>query len=1182
MNKFTKTLLTAVLSFAWGLAAASGQGFTEPDVLFYGEVRKSGGGQTVLLQSGQLELTFVNQSNAANRVTIKGDLYPVGSGSVKPYSYAVKVPIAYLPEAPRMGSFLAVTTQPTNFKIESITVDGVPATLPDGSKEFYGLSFASRSGEYRLDLLVAGDSISTAHDGIPDWWKRVFGLEVGNDVANDDPDEDGWTNLEEFQRGSDPTKSNLDPQLVSSGLRVPESGEAGVFLQFLDSNTPDSGINVALASLEGSGFQLKVDGAPLAAGAAASFSLTELKSGRVSIKHTDRAVRQIALPVSWNDGGDVLAGEILVAVAAPTLEDGSDAALWLNGSDLPAAGTRISTWADRSGNGRPAMQPLADYQPVAGDRAADFSSAATAHLFFQDAALPTGDQTVLTAYRSAPSADEPQTLLSTNRGFLQIAATTQAISYPGAPTYQMDGLAVRGYANTAGATTTSIFRRKAGLVQNIFGISYNGENIAAAEIEPVLPTLGARRSAIPSGPNPVDTSFGGSLHELLVFPTALGEQKLRDVQNYLESKWSGAVIWNLSTELKPVVLAAGPATTRRIIRGGFAKDQLSGGPADDIVAGGAGDDILTGGGGADRFLFGALDTGRKTIADFDQAKDIVDLSALFWGVTGDARQSISVRLDTNYTTEVPTLDSVLIVKLPAGGTQEIVLKNTVIGAAQLIQLIVEGRVCMGALSIPTTVQIALASGGGAAPVGESLTQSFTVNVTRSGAGVSAALDVPVGFFDDALGGMFVVDGATSSGGQRAVVNFPRGVTSKTLTVHSVPDLETAGAAMLQMAVLPHYQYSVAGSAVQQAISDNPMVWIEVIQADAIASPAQPARVVLHRDGSLAQSLVVDLQLGGTALNGIHIQSLATSVTISAGQSSREIPISARAAGLSAGPKVLLLKLAARNRYLVGSPHEALLYVGNTAQEAGSAGFDRWLLAASGGAIPKLDSLMGTAPGRLRDYILAYGLGLSSIDDLWKKGVRLQIVDGKPEISVPALLNAADLRWSIQASNDMKQWAEAGSTFVQAPAASGLRFVGPELASADRSKFYRVNMDLDPGPSASSGISALTGASRYGMSGGANWTTEAATGNLICTGGSTGETSRIIAKVNGPTAVNFEMEIAGSDWNDTLVFYIDGIRQSTTTGDPVTIQRTWTSPGSHLLMWEFTRGTGRAVIRNLAH
>jgi hypothetical protein len=87
-----------------------------------------------------------------------------------------------------------------------------------------------------------------------------------------------------------------------------------------------------------------------------------------------------------------------------------------------------------------------------------------------------------------------------------------------------------------------------------------------------------------------------------------------------------------------------------------------------------------------------------------------------------------------------------------------------------------------------------------------------------------------------------------------------------------------------------------------------------------------------------------------------------------------------------------------------------------------------------------------------------------------------------------------------------------------------------------------------------------------MSGNGNWTTEAVTGNLICAGGNAGETSRIIARISGPTTINFEMEIGGGAANDALVFYIDGVRQAATYGDPVTVQRAWTDSSSHLLMW----------------
>ncbi|MEI6655175.1 MAG: type I secretion C-terminal target domain-containing protein [Verrucomicrobiota bacterium] len=722
------TFLTATFlgSLCAATAAVTTPGFTESDVLFYGQVRKSGGGQTVLLQGGHLQMTFVNQSNAANRVTLEAELQPTGNGATKPYSYSIKVPLAYLPAAQRIGEFLSIGTLPTTFKIEQITIDGTPATLPDGSKDFYGLSFASRASQNRLDLLVVGDSTSTAHDGIPDWWKRLYGLDTSMDVSADDPDGDGWTNLQEFLRGGNPLVSNRIPQLVTTECAIPESGEAGLCLQFLDSDTPDAGIHIGLAGPVDSGFQIKVDGAAMAPGTPQDFTLADLKAGHLTLAHTDRSLRQFALPISWNDGGTPLAGEVQVHVVTASAEDGSDAIVWLDGFDLPAAGQRIGSWPDRSGNGHPATQPLADYQPVVADASADFSGAAAAHLFFWDAAMPAGDHTVLAAYRGAAATDAPQTLLSTNRGFLQLAATTQAISYPGAASYQMDGTAVRGYENIAGATTTSIFRRQGTLLQNIYGLSYDGENIATAGIDPVLPTLGARRSALSNGVDPVDQAFSGQLHELLVFPSALPEQKLRAVNDYLQSKWSGAVIWDFSTEIKDITLALGGAATRsNIIRGGFGNDHLSGGAGNDILSGGGGDDTLTGGGGNDTFVFGGVDTGRDQITDFDAQNDIIDLSALFWGMTGDARQYLTVRLDTNYATPIPTLDSTLIVQRPDGSKQEIVLQNTVIGSTQLIRLIAEGHIRMGGLSIPTAVQLVLTSGSTSSPLPEALAQSFT-------------------------------------------------------------------------------------------------------------------------------------------------------------------------------------------------------------------------------------------------------------------------------------------------------------------------------------------------------------------------------------------------------------------------------------------------------------------------
>lgn len=1167
-------LITAALVNCLLAERSAAAGFTDYHVFFYGEVRQFGGAHAVLLQAGDLEMTFVNQSNPTNRVTLETTLQPTGVGNTKLFSYSLKVPLAYLPEAPRMDEFLSINASQTEFKIDGVTIDGTPATLPDGSKEFYSLSFASRAGDYRLDLLVAGDSTDTDGDGMPDWWERLYGLDPYTDDAHEDLDGDGWTNIEEFLRGSNPAVSNREPQLVTAEILVPASGEAGVFLHILDSDSTAAEITVSFPGGDDGGFELHLDGAPLAPGAPRSFPLTDLQSGRLSIRHIDRAFKQLTLPVSWNDGGEEASGQVLVRVVAPSSSDGSDAALWLDGMDLPPEGSRITNWADRSGNNRAASQPLAAHQPLVSGRSADFAGSPTAHLFFQDIAVRNGNHTVLAAYRADPSSATPQTMLATNRGFLQLAPTTQAISYPGAPTYQMDGLAVRGFINTTGFDSTGIFRRQGNLLEIADGLSYDGQNIAPVTLDPVLPTLGARRSALPV-PDPVSEGFNGQLHELLVFPTALPEQKLRDIHDYLESKWRGAVVWDFSSKLRPVSLQSTSSRRSQIIRGGHGDDHLSGGPGDDIISGGGGNDTLTGGGGTDRFVFGSLDSGTNRITDFDLEQDIIDLSALFWGLSGDARQFISVRLDANFATEVPILDSVLVVQRPDGSMQEIVLENTVIGSPQLIQLIVEGRIRMGALSIPSGVQVALAPGNSTVP--DSPDQPFSIVVSRSGTGVAAALDVPLGFFEDALGGSFVIDGASSNTGRRSVISFARGEASKTLIVRPVPNLNTSGPATLQIAVLPHFKYAVDGSPVERALTDQPMVWLDVLQANAVSSTAQPARLRIHRDGDSSTSITIDLRLAGTAKEGIHIEPVPQSITIPAGQASAEITITARAEGLVRGPKVALLQLVPRERYQVGNPHEAVVYAAATATEANSAGFDRWLQASTGGAMKSLADLSKLPSDTVADYLRAYAFGLGSAAELPSHHISFRIVNGRPEILTHGRFNAADVRWGVESSVSLEEWTDHSAKFFEADDPTGTKLVSESLPSTPSNRFYRLGVRLDPGQLASESINRLTGSSRYGISGNASWGADPVSGALASSGGTVGETNRIVAEVNGGTQLDFEMEIVGAGAGDLLIFYIDGVKQLQTTAGTVAVKRELAGAGIHLLMWEFMRSSGDAVI-----
>jgi len=72
------------------------------------------------------------------------------------------------------------------------------------------------------------------------------------------------------------------------------------------------------------------------------------------------------------------------------------------------------------------------------------------------------------------------------------------------------------------------------------------------------------------------------------------------------------------------------------MRGNFGADTLIGGPGNDRLEPGAGDDVMSGGPGRDSFVFGisapiipfiAIDRNDR-ILDFEQGKDVIDLSAL--------------------------------------------------------------------------------------------------------------------------------------------------------------------------------------------------------------------------------------------------------------------------------------------------------------------------------------------------------------------------------------------------------------------------------------------------------------------------------------------------------------------------------------------------------------------------
>ena len=80
--------------------------------------------------------------------------------------------------------------------------------------------------------------------------------------------------------------------------------------------------------------------------------------------------------------------------------------------------------------------------------------------------------------------------------------------------------------------------------------------------------------------------------------------------------------------------------------GGEGNDHLFGGSLDDLLVGGEGNDVLEGGTGSDTFVFGQ-DHGTDTVADFENGKDVFDVS----GLTG-IRDFEDLRITADRTTAV--------------------------------------------------------------------------------------------------------------------------------------------------------------------------------------------------------------------------------------------------------------------------------------------------------------------------------------------------------------------------------------------------------------------------------------------------------------------------------------------------------------------------------------------------
>ena len=122
------------------------------------------------------------------------------------------------------GTFKDLSTQAlgtlyisSNPNIAAVTPNGLVTAVSRGTAIISALNEGASSA-IQLNVNV---SLSTLNDGIPDSWKIAHGFDPNDpSVASADTDNDGLTNLQEFQLGTDPRNPDTDGDGVLDGEEV--------------------------------------------------------------------------------------------------------------------------------------------------------------------------------------------------------------------------------------------------------------------------------------------------------------------------------------------------------------------------------------------------------------------------------------------------------------------------------------------------------------------------------------------------------------------------------------------------------------------------------------------------------------------------------------------------------------------------------------------------------------------------------------------------------------------------------------------------------------------------------------------------------------------------------------------------------------------------------------------------
>ncbi len=491
---------------------------------------------------------------------------------------------------------------------------------------------------------------------------------------------------------------------------------------------------------------------------------------------------------------------------------------------------------------------------------------------------------------------------------------------------------------------------------------------------------------------------------------------------------------------------------RHLIIGSPGADRLVGGMEGDVLISNGGRDALRGNGGSDLFLFNSAAGGASIIEDFNLAEhDILDVSRLLTGTSTYLSDYLKITTDG--------VDSFLGVS--TNGTRGtysdfvITIRGTAVSQTDLYALVEAGSLRTGSKGLTPLMTISApvsaASENGPQP---------GLFVIHRGGDTSAEVQVNV-----------LLTGSAQNGIDYRLIStplrIPAGQNSATVVVTPIVDALTEGTETVE-AILQAGTGYVLGGADRAVITIEDLavqVRIEAIEPVATVSGLRHGAFLITRSGLTDRSVLVRLDVKGSAANYTDYEGIPSFVNIAANQTTAIIEVVPKAtAVLTDGAEFVTLGIRPDASYLVLSPSEARVVLLN--QRTTIADWRQRNFPSAPGTLTDFSRADTGGFGIANLYRYAFGMDPLNPGD--PRGMpAFRVRDGRLTVDFRRPVAVPDVQYVVEVSDDLINWDSSSAQVEQTSVPAGttdadlVSFQARRAATDARPCFMRVRVVLVP-------------------------------------------------------------------------------------------------------------------------